>query len=441
MKINTRTAFSCIVSLFFAWGFLTAMNDILVPHFRQMFNLSYVQSMLVNFAFFGAYFLGSAIYFLYSLKAGDPIAKLGYKSGIIIGLILSAGGAFLFIPAAEWHEYALFLTALFTLGLGFTLLQISANPYATVLGNAETASARLNLAQAFNSLGKTLAPLAGAYLILSDPLKAETTTGPYMAFGFALLSIAAIIFFIPLPAFRAEQNQAKQGNVLSNVKLQAGILAIFFYVGAEVSIGSLLVSFVGLPQTGSFEPSKAAVFVALYLAGEMTGRFIGSVGLSDRTHASKLSYILLIVLSMAGVIAWQFDLQYAVASLLVLLLNASLVIFNGNNPARLIGVFSVTASLLLIGGSFLNGMTAVACVVSIGLFNSIMWSNIFSQAIKDLGPLKSQGSSLLVMAIIGGALLPLLQGWMADLKGVQLSYLVPVISYLYLSWYAFKKQN
>src|SRR5580704_10522195 len=239
---NYRGPFAIMTVLFFMWGFMTVFNDILIPRFKEAFTLNYFQAMLVQFAFFGAYFVGSLCYFFISAAAGDPIAKIGYKNGVVIGLLIAALGSALFWPAATIVSYPLFLVALFIVGLGFAMLQIAANPYVTILGPEKTASSRLNLAQAFNSLGTTTGPLIGGYLIFQYFAKtgvsgADSVKVPYLVFCIIFLFLAAVFFFIRLPHVGEGKIEAGAG-ALKYPHVVLGIIAIFMYVGGEVSVGS-----------------------------------------------------------------------------------------------------------------------------------------------------------------------------------------------------------
>jgi len=442
-----------LTSLFFMWGFLTCMNDILIPALKEVFQLTFFQAFLVQFAFFGAYFIGSLIYFFISVRYGDPINKIGYKNGIIAGLLISAVSCALFYPAAEYKVYGYFLTALFTLGLGFTLLQIAANPYVAILGPEETASSRLNLSQAFNSFGTTIAPLIGGYLIFEyfagegGALNADSVKVPYLVFAATFLLVALLIKVVHLPRVTNEDNIEPGAGALKYPHLVLGMFAIFFYVGGEVTIGSMLINFFEQDNIMSLPKSEGDVFLAFYWGGAMTGRFIGAISLSGMKNGGrKLGLMVLVALFSFGVIYGSslvktgFNLDFERVAPFLLLVAANLVAFMAGRalPGRTLGIFALINLFLL--GVTITGVGALAfwAVIGIGLFNSIMWSNIFTLAIDGLGKYKSQGSSLLVMMILGGALIPPLQGKIADLTGPQLSFLVPVVCYLYLAFYGFK---
>ncbi len=404
---NYTTPLVIVTALFFMWGFITCLNDILIPHLKEVFHLSYAQAMLIQSTFFGAYFI-------MSLPAGTIVSKLGYKNGIIIGLITAGIGCFMFYPAAETRIYAYFLGALFILASGITLLQVAANPYVSILGKPETSSSRLNLTQAFNSLGTTLAPLFGAWLIFTggefkagelselspgqlmemNLNKADAVKDPYIGLAITLFVLALIIKFSKLPSIdkSSETKKIKEGSYSGALKyshLVFGVLCIFMYVGGEVSIGSFIISFLKQPHIADLTEKEAARYVSIFWGGAMIGRFIGAVVLT------KI------------------------------------------NPAKALGFCGIVVVLLLLAVINMQGHIAMWAIVSIGLFNSIMFPTIFTLAIKGLGPHTSYGSALLVMAIVGGAVVPFAQGQLADFIGIQMAFFLPVICYAYIVFYGF----
>lgn len=399
-------AMSVVVSIFFMWGFLTALNDILIPHLKAVFALSWVQAMLIQFTFFGAYFL-------MSLPAGRLVAALGYKKGIVAGLAVAGVGALSFWPAAALPSYAVFLFALFVLATGITVLQVAANPYVTLLGPEKTASSRLTLAQALNSLGTTLAPLIGGYLILAAQPKtadalaalsaaelsvyraaeAQAVQGPYLGLALTLFALAAFVLAFRLPTVgRAEQPAAGRRYTIAEVlrvrHAAFGVLAIFCYVGAEVAIGSVLVNYLAMPHIGlGLSEQQATGYVSMYWGGALVGRLFGSALLA------------------------RFD------------------------PRRLLALFALCAAALLLATMLGSGPVALWSVVAIGLFNSIMFPTIFSLGIARMGPMTGKASSLLIMAIVGGAIVPLAVGWLADRHGLQQSFILPMLCYLFIVFY------
>jgi len=388
---NYTFALTSLTTLFFMWGFITCLNDILIPHLKGIFNLSYSQAMLVQFCFFGAYFI-------VSIPAGIIVKKLGFQKGIVLGLIIAALGCFSFYPAASMHSYPVFLMALFILASGITVLQVSANPYVSILGKPETASSRLNMTQAFNALGTTVAPFFGAYLILDQVVEsmsvaqqAESVQLPYIMLAGLLLILAAIFSYIKLPVIEhsEESTEVKQinGSAWQYRHLVLGAIGIFVYVGAEVSIGSFLVSFLNDPNIAGLEESQAAKYIAYYWAGAMVGRFIGAA-VMQKLRAGK-----------------------------VLAFNA------------FIAVIFIVITILS------SGQVAMWAILLVGLCNSIMFPTIFSLAINGLGQHTSQGSSILCLAIVGGAILPLIQGLLADSIGLQNSFFLPIICYVFIAYY------
>jgi len=440
---NHNKSLALLTILFFMWGFLTCMNDILIPYLKSVFELSHFQAMLIQFAFFSAYFIGSLIYFIISVNHGDPINKIGYQNGIVLGLIISSVGAFLFYPAAELVSYGFFLSALFVLAMGFALLQISANPYVAILGKEESASSRLNLAQGFNSFGGFL---IFRFFAGNDAVGADSVKIPYLVFAAVLLLLAVFMKIVKLPRFTREEQVEKGVGVLKYPHLVFGIVAIFMYVGGEVSIGSIMISFFGLEEIAGLSKDEGSTYLAFYWGGLMIGRFLGAISLSKME--SRIKKILLMVGSAIvsfATICLAVSLKddgFNFGQLLpftVLVFFSFLAFLVGRSlPGRTLVVFALIAVSLLISAVCTEGKTAMWSVIGVGLFSSIMWSNIFTLAIAGLGKYTSQGSSLLVMAIIGGAILPPVQGAFADAFGVHLSFVVPIISYLYIAFYGWK---
>lgn len=404
-KTANTSALVVLTLIFFMWGFLTSLNDVLIPHLKAVFALNYTEIMLVQFTFFGAYFV-------MSLPSGKVLARVGYKYSIVIGLLVAGIGAVLFYPAAALPSYPLFLGAFFILASGITLLQVAANPYVSLLGPERTASSRLNLAQALNSLGTTLAPKFGGFLILSGAVlgaaelaqlpaarqaayraaQAQSVQGPYIGLAIVLIVLAVVVFLFRLPAPAAEAG-AERGSfrqALRHKHLLFGVIGIFVYVGAEVSIGSFLINYISLPAIGNLPEARAANFVALYWGGAMIGRFIGAALLQ------KL------------------------------------------DPRKLLAGFASVAAVLVLTTMLTTGFVAVWSIVVIGLFNSIMFPNIFTLGIEKMGSLTDRASSLLIMAIVGGAVIPLLQGVLADTVGVHHAFVLPLACYLYIIFYGLK---
>ncbi|MEE9430067.1 MAG: sugar MFS transporter [Melioribacteraceae bacterium] len=382
-----KIAFALMTSLFFMWGAIVSLNDILIPHFKNLFDMNYTETMLIQFCFFSAYFL-------MAIPASMVISKIGYKKGIVAGLVIVGIGCLIFLPASWIISFPLFLFGLFTMATGNVFLQVVANPYVSILGPSETASSRLNLAQGINSLATTIAPLLGAYFILgeySSPAEgAAAVQGPYIALALFAFLVAGVFSFIKLPTVISEKNEKMKGNVLKFRQLRLGVIALTLYVGAEVAIGSFIVNYLGEPYIAGMDEKTAATYIPLYWGGLMVGRFAGSAIL-QRVSAQK-------VLLIASVL-----------------------------------------SFILVGVTILTtGFISMWAMLGVGLFNSIMWSNIFAMSIDGLGKYTNKASGILVMAPVGGAIFPLLQGVLADMPsiGLHLSYILPLLCYLFILYYA-----
>ncbi len=438
---NYALSFAILTTLFFLWGLLTSLNDILVPHLKAAFELKHWQAQLIQFFFFGAYFL-------MSIPAGMIIRRVGYKRGIVIGLLLMGLGAFVFYPASVVKVYGVFLLGLFILASGITILQVAANPYVAVLGPEPTAASRLNLAQGFNSLGHTIAPLFGAWLILqnTEVVDVETVQGPYLFMAVALVLIAVVFNFLNLPSIEHEETKRAGFRLWDYPHLYLGAIAIFCYVGAEISIGSFLVEYFKAEPTILLDVKTAGSYVSFYWGGAMVGRFIGSVALSDeRYEARKPLYMAIFPLIafavvLAVVLIRGLELSMAFGFLTLMVLNYLAFLLGRHTSSAMLALFAACNIGLLLVTMLTGGKLALWSVLGIGLFNSIMWSNIFTLAIARLKEYTSIGSSLLVMMIVGGAILPLLQGFVADAggAGVKLSFIVPMLGYAYLVFYGLK---
>lgn len=403
-----------VTLLFFMWGLLTSLNDVLIPHLKSIYTLTYVQAMLVQFCFFGAYFI-------VSWPAGLLIKRIGYQNGAVSGLIIAAAGCALFYPAST-SGYAMFLFAFFVLASGITILQVAANPYVTVLGAAKTASSRLTLTQAFNSLGTTIAPALGGILILSggvltaaqfDALsgleqlahrskEAAAVQGPYLALAAALLGLAILFAFARLPKIdhansveefdlhASHSISDRNESLFQHKHLVLGAIGIFLYVGGEVSIGSFLINFLGESQIANLSAAEAAYYVSFYWGGAMLGRFIGF-----------------------GVMRYV-------------------------SPGKALAFNAACSMLLILTAIFAQGQLAMWAIIAVGLCNSIMFPTIFSMALNRLGRFTGQGSGLLCMAIVGGAIVPFAQGFIADQIGLQWSFFIPAACYAFILYFGWK---
>lgn len=395
-KRNYTVPLMLMVSLYFGIGFITSMNDILVPHFKDLFHLTNVTALLVQFCFFGAYFV-------MSVPSGLIVGKIGYKSGIVVALTVMGLGLLLFIPASIVIFYPLFLFALFVVGSGLALLQVAINPYVGALGSPDGAASRLNLAGGFNSIATTIAPKLGAAFIFiaagaTAAQLAHSVRGPYTILAVCAFAMAIITAFVPLPDVM-EKNEGKvtaDGSAWSFSHLRLGALAIFFYVGAEVAIGSIMISFLGQPSMGSLSHEAAAKYVSLYWFGAMVGRFIGFVALRWIKAEKALAFV------------------------------------------SLLGCLFILTTILG------HGHVAMWAVVLCGLCNSVMWPCIFPLSVAGLGRFTSQGSGILITMVVGGAVIPEIQGFLADKFGYQISYVVVLLCYAYIFSFAvsgFKNRN
>jgi FHS family L-fucose permease-like MFS transporter len=385
--------FITVTALFFIFGFITNLNMALVPHLKAIFTLPYAWAMLAESAFFLAYFVFSA-------PTSKLIETIGYKRTMVVSLFIQVVGCLLFIPAAKMVSFPLFLAAVFIVGAGVTALQTSANPYVSILGPESSSSIRLNLAQAFNSIGGAIAPLVAGKYILTDPAKlaspasvADTVRVPYILIAAGLLLLGLAVAFMHLP--HVEQTQAfrpaKEGDPILSRSIWGyrhtvlGALGIFFYVGVEVGLASIAVNY--FKTQGMSSASTASYLVSLYWFGALVGRLLGA-GIMTKVKAGKL-----------------------------------------------LGIFGITAAILITISMFTSGEVAIGTLVLCGFFNSVMFPNIFTLGIAGLGPMTSKGSGLIMTAVVGGAVIPLAIGALADRVGIQHSFVIPMICYLYIAYY------
>jgi FHS family L-fucose permease-like MFS transporter len=395
-------ALALLASLFFMWGFITVINNTLLPHLRSVFELSYTQTTLIESVWFIAYFVAS-------IPAAWLIERIGYRHAISTGLSVMAFGALMMIPAARIPSYGLVLTALFVIAGGITLLQVAANPYVALIGPPQSASARLNLVQAFNSMGTTLAPLFGGYLILGRSISGTAANGvvltqaqrladarsvqlPYLIVAVVLLALAVVFTRFRLPALNRARREPRSmsktmGLLLKRRNLAFGVVAIFIYLIAEIGVSNLFINFVSSPSIGNLTHTEASHYLFLLWGGMMVGRFVGGFAML-RVSAEK---ILAVAATLAG-------------------------------------------AVMLIAATA-HGPTAMWALISVGLFHSIMFPTIFTLAIRGLGPLTEEGAGLLIMAIAGGALV-VVQGWLADKVGLQASFFLTFACELYVLFYA-----
>jgi len=448
-----------LVTVFFFWGFVAASNDILIPVFKKEFDLSQAQSQLVSVAYYIAYALGSVIYMIISLfLKKDLINKFGYKNSLSFGLLLSALGTLFFIPAANYGSYELMLTGLFTVAFGFSIQQTVANPLAIALGNPKTGSQRLTLAGGINNLGTTIGPLIVAYAIFGSSVNGDTDLSieavktPYLCLGLAFLIVAVFLKFSNLPNHPEEEiidetiviENKERSSALKYPQLVLGMIAIFLYVGVEVSTASNLPDY--METELGFSISQIAPYVSLYWASMMIGRWGGAAeafGLDQaKTRMLKFGapYLAFAVFLLVNLIA-GYDLKpfyfYAVIILVLILADIS----TKGNPARMLFTFSCLGIIALLIGMNTKGLVSVYAITSVGLFCSTLWPCIFALAINGLGKNTSQGSSFLIMMIMGGGLISILQGYLADKTSIHFSYIIGVICFAYLAFYAIAAQR
>ena len=425
-KKSYKSAFIFLTSLFFLWGFITVLVDSLIPRLKDVFEMSYAKTVLVQFAFFVAFFV-------FSLPAGYLLSKIGYKKGIVLGLLTMAAGCLLFYPAAEYRLFSVFLIGYFTLAGGITILQVAANPFVALLGSEEGASSRLNLSQAFNSLGTTIAPVVGALFLLSDSVKssdeiavlsetkksdyymaeAATVQTPFLLIAAFIILLAVVFLFTKLPKLIEESPKGGYFKLLKNKMMLLGALGIFVYVGAEVAVGSFLVNYfsdMGLASvvaesetmmniansiastfnktfSGSDPKSLLGIFVIFYWGGAMIGRFVGA-------YLTKIM------------------------------------------PAgKVLSIFALLAITMILISINTTGLLSMWSILAVGLFNSIMFPTIFTLSLEGLGDLKAQASGLLCMAIVGGAIIPFFFGSLIDSVGFKMAFILTIACYAYILFY------
>lgn len=455
-KQTNWAQFLPLVIVFFFWGFVAASNDILIPVFKKAFNLSQTESMLVQICFYVAYTVGSLIYMAVSkgLKQ-DLINKIGYKNGLILGLLISAAGTLLFYPAANMGSFPLMISGLFIVGLGFSLQQIVANPLAIEVGPSETGSQRLTMAGGINNLGTTIGPLIVSFAIFGSASAANTEASiesvkiPYLILGAAFALVAFLLRFSSLPAITPTNTEdtddsapgEHRKSALQYPQLILGMIAIFVYVGVEVSTASNLPAY--MEKDLGFETKDVAPYISLYWASLMIGRWTGAVEAFDFGAGFKkilrflAPYLAFGVFLLVNALA-HHDLSPFFVYALIIIAMIICDIMSKGNPARMLLIFSSAGIVALLIGMFTTGMTSVYAFTSVGLFCSTLWPCIFALAINGLGKHTNQGSGLLIMMIMGGGVVSLIQGYVADLTTIHSSYIVGVICFAYLAFYAIR---
>ena len=456
--------FGTLISIFFFWGFVAASNDILIPVFKKAFTLTQLQSQLVAVAFYVAYTVGSIIYVgVSSLIGGDLLNKIGYKNGIAVGLGISALGTLLFIPAANNGSFNLMIIALFTVALGFSLQQIAANPLAVVIGDPKTGAQRLNMAGGVNNFGTTIGPLLVSFAIFGSVSSGSTVASissvkiPYLILGAAFVLVAIFFKFSSIPNkidldHVAEEEAESASKVLHKTsamqypQLVLGMIGIFVYVGVEVATASNLPEYmrihIGIPT------EKIAPYISLYWASLMIGRWTGAVGAFgvSKSKAKILNFVMpylaFSVFLIVNTIAQHDVTQFYIYGLVIIAMIIGDIMSKGS-PVRMLLIFSSMGITALVIGMLTSGMVSVFAFISVGLFCSTLWPCIFTLAVAGLGKHTNQGSSLLIMMIMGGGVIAALQGWVADEKmlGIQFSYIVGALCFAYLAFYAIRVKS
>ncbi len=455
--------FGTLITVFFFWGFIAASNDILIPVFKKAFALTQMQSQFVSFAFYIAYTVGSIVYLLISKAIGkDLLNSLGYKNGIALGLIISAIGTLLFYPAANLGSFTLMISGLFIVALGFSLQQIAANPLAVVMGDPKTGSQRLSMAGGINNFGTTIGPLLVSFTIFGSVSAANTTANiasvkiPYLILGIAFLLVAFFLKGSSIPnKIELEQlvdiengendKSIHRKSALHYPQLWLGMIGIFVYVGVEVATASNLPEY--LMQKHGISTEKVAPYISLYWASLMIGRWTSSVGAFSLSNGIKdilkflMPYIAFAVFLIVNTIAQHDVSPFYVYGFVIAIMIIGDVLSKGS-PAKMLLLFSLFGVIALLIGMFTTGKVSVFAFVSVGLFCSTLWPCIFTLAVAGLGKHTNQGSSLLIMMIMGGGIVSLIQGYVASdhLFGIQYSYIVGVLCFVYLAFYAIRVQ-
>jgi len=452
---SNNSALATIISVFFFWGFVAASNGVLIPMLKKHFSLSQFQSQLVDYAFYFAYFVGSLIYFFWSKALGDPFNKYGMKKGLVLGLVISSFGAMLFVPAVSYDQYIFFLVGLFVIAFGFSLLQIVANPFVINLGDPAKGSFRLNLAGSINSLGTSLGPVIFGFALFGSAkssavqdLGIEAVKMPFIILSIVLLLVAVFLASSKLPSPKNDEVQESSLGALKFPQLTLGMLAIFIYVGVEVTIGSNMGALLENPTIKGIDHTQISKYISLYWGSLMIGRWSGAISVFNLSKQTKAILNVVVPFLAFGVVLFFNNLRegnindlfiYSIWIVVFIIAN----FLAQNKPARTLMLFGLAATIMMIIGLFTTGDVALYSFMSGGLFCSVMWPCIFNLAIAGLGKYTTQGSSLLIMMILGGAIIPPLQGLLADHPsiGIHQSYWVAVVCFLFLAWYGFKVKN
>jgi FHS family L-fucose permease-like MFS transporter len=444
-----------LYSIFFFWGFVAASNTVLIGTFKAHFKLSQFQSQLIDMAFYAAYFLGSLIYFFYSRFKGDLLNKIGYKTGLISGLLISAIGSLGFIPAASIQSFPMMLASLFLVAIGFTLQQIVVNPYVMVMGSTETGAHRVTVGGSINSFGTTIGPLLISYAIFGGINNSNTLSDlssvklPYIILAIAFVLAALLVGFSKLPPVTNNEKIENNLGAFSFKQVRLGMMAIFVYVGVEVAIQSNLPALLEMPDMLGLPSNQTVHFISLYWGSLMIGRWTGAISAFNLSATTKkiltailplAAYAIIILVNYIKFSAYGTpekinDLLYYFPCILLIILGFYMA---QEKPARTMMLFGGLGTLLMLAGMLTKGYVATYLFISGGLFCSVMWPCIFSLALAGLGKYTNQASSLLVMMILGGAIIPPLQGLLSDKTGIHFSYIVPLLGFVYLAYFGFK---
>jgi FHS family L-fucose permease-like MFS transporter len=444
-----------LYSIFFFWGFVAASNTVLIGTFKAHFKLSQFQSQLIDMAFYAAYFLGSLIYFFYSRFKGDLLNKIGYKTGLISGLLISAIGSLGFIPAASIQSFPMMLASLFLVAIGFTLQQIVVNPYVMVMGSPETGAHRVTVGGSINSFGTTIGPLLISYAIFGGINNSNTLSDlssvklPYIILAIAFVLAALLVGFSKLPPVTNNEKIENNLGAFSFKQVRLGMMAIFVYVGVEVAIQSNLPALLEMPDMLGLPSNQTVHFISLYWGSLMIGRWTGAISAFNLSATTKkiltailplAAYAIIILVNYIKFSAYGTpekinDLLYYFPCILLIILGFYMA---QEKPARTMMLFGGLGTLLMLAGMLTKGYVATYLFISGGLFCSVMWPCIFSLALAGLGKYTNQASSLLVMMILGGAIIPPLQGLLSDKTGIHFSYIVPLLGFVYLAYFGFK---
>lgn len=454
-QTNSRSQLYTLIVVFFFWGFIAASNGIFIPFCKSYFQLSQFQSQLIDLTFYGGYFIGSLVLFLFSRSSGvDLLNKIGYKKGIVYGLIVSAIGALAIIPSIHIGSYALILGSYFIIALGFSLQQTCAWPFIIALGTPETGAHRSNLAGSVNSLGTTIGPLIVSYVLFGGingngtEISLASISSLYAGVTALFLLMGLFFAFSKLPEIKNEAIIEKGAGALKYPQLTLGMIAIFVYVGVEVSIQSNLGALLKLPEFGGYDASQISQYISLYWGSLMIGRWTASISVFNLSKTTKkilgvvVPYLAFaIVLGVNSLHGNDISGLYIYAGCIALMIIANFIA--QEKQARSLLIFSLFGFLAMLIGLFTTGQTALFAFISGGLACSILWPCIFSLAINGLGKYASQGSSFLIMMILGGAIIPPFQGKLADMPsiGIHTSYFIALLCFVYLAFYAIKAKS